>query len=84
MECNTIFTIKGLKKRFDDKTKLDIPFLEIERGKIHALVGSNGAGKTTLLKILAFLDTPSEGQIFYDGKEVAKSEFFVELFDHGL
>lgn len=44
--------------------------LEIRRGEIHALVGENGAGKSTLMKMLFGMLTPTEGQIFVEGKEV--------------
>ena len=49
-----LYVISHLKKVFDNRTVLDIPFLEIESGIIYALLGSNGAGKTTLLNILGF------------------------------
>ncbi len=44
--------------------------LEVRRGEIHALVGENGAGKSTLMKMLFGMLTPTEGQIFVEGKEV--------------
>lgn len=43
--------------------------LEVQKGEIHALVGENGAGKSTLMKMLFGMLTPTEGQIFVDGKE---------------
>ncbi len=39
--------------------------MELEAGTLTGLVGDNGAGKTTLLNILATLDKPSDGQVFY-------------------
>lgn len=44
--------------------------LELKRGEIHGLVGENGAGKTTLMKVLFGHETPEEGRILYEGKEV--------------
>lgn len=58
--------IKNLKKIYEDRTVLDIPHLEFERGSIYALVGPNGAGKTTLLKLINLLDQANEGEIFFD------------------
>ncbi|MHB8279242.1 MAG: ABC transporter ATP-binding protein [Candidatus Humimicrobiaceae bacterium] len=44
--------------------------LEIKEGKITALLGSNGSGKSTLVNNIAGLLTPSEGDIFLDGKNI--------------
>jgi simple sugar transport system ATP-binding protein len=44
--------------------------LEIEGGKIHALLGENGAGKTTLMNCLCGLYQPQEGKILLKGSKV--------------
>ena len=46
--------------------------LELERGKLTALVGSNGAGKTTLLRTVMGLLKPSQGSITFDGRDVTR------------
>jgi putative ABC transport system ATP-binding protein len=45
--------------------------LTINRGRFVAIVGRSGSGKTTLLNLLAGLDTPSTGQVLFDGRNVA-------------
>ena len=45
---------------------------EFEKGKIYCIVGKSGAGKTTLLSLLSGLASPDNGEIIYDGKNVAK------------
>lgn len=45
---------------------------EFEKGKIYCIIGKSGAGKTTLLSLLSGLAKPNSGEIFYDGKNVAK------------
>lgn len=44
--------------------------LDIERGKVHGLLGANGAGKSTLIKILSGAFPASGGQIFWKGSAV--------------
>lgn len=39
---------------------------QFDAGTLTALLGGNGAGKTTLLNILATLETPTQGEVFYD------------------
>jgi branched-chain amino acid transport system ATP-binding protein len=46
--------------------------LELERGRLTALVGSNGAGKTTLLRTVMGLLKPSRGSIRFDGRDVTR------------
>lgn len=44
---------KGLTKTYGGRCVLDIPELELEKGKIYAVVGANGSGKSTLAKLIA-------------------------------
>ena len=60
--------IKNLKKLYGERTVLDIPMLEIEKGECVVLTGHNGSGKSTLLKILAGTITETEGNVSTDGQ----------------
>ncbi|MBR4435338.1 MAG: ABC transporter ATP-binding protein [Clostridia bacterium] len=42
-----------------------------ETGKAYAIVGKSGSGKTTLLSLLAGLETPTEGEILFEGKSLS-------------
>jgi len=44
--------------------------LEIEPGRLVAIVGPSGSGKSTLLNLIGTLDTPSAGSLRFDGREV--------------
>ena len=50
---------------------------EFEKGKMYCIVGKSGAGKTTLLSLLSGLASPTNGDIVYDGKNVAKIDKYV-------
>lgn len=55
----------------DRATLLTDVNLDIRGGEVLALVGPNGAGKSTLLGVLSGDRTPAEGQVEYDGRDVA-------------
>ena len=42
-----------------------------EEGKVYAIVGPSGSGKSTLLSLLAGLDSPTEGGVFFQGESLA-------------
>jgi len=44
--------------------------LTIEKGDIYGIIGMSGAGKSTLIRCLNRLDTPTDGQILIDGKNI--------------
>jgi tungstate transport system ATP-binding protein len=69
-----LYRLSQLTKTYRNRTVLDIPFLEIEQGRIYALMGPNGAGKTTLLNILSFLDAPSSGSVHFCSHPVPFTE----------
>jgi putative spermidine/putrescine transport system ATP-binding protein/spermidine/putrescine transport system ATP-binding protein len=61
---------QGIVKRFGDVLAVDHVDLDIPEGSLVTLLGPSGCGKTTLLRMLAGLETPSEGDIFVKGKRI--------------
>lgn len=59
---------RNITVRFPGVLALDNVSLSLEEGEVHALVGENGAGKSTLIKTCTGVNTPAEGEIWYDGK----------------
>ncbi|VVB85999.1 putative ABC transporter ATP-binding protein [uncultured archaeon] len=51
---------------------LDAINISIEQGEFMAVMGSSGSGKTTFLNMIGMLDTPSSGQILFDGVDATK------------
>ena len=68
----TQVTLSGLTKRFDEKSPpaVDQLDLEIETGKLTALLGPSGCGKTTTMKMIAGLLRPTSGDIEFDGESI--------------
>jgi len=66
MNERSIISVRGVSKYFGAVHAVDNVDLEIRRGEFFSLLGPSGCGKTTLLRILAGLETPSEGEIFID------------------
>ena len=46
--------------------------VSISPGEFVALVGRSGSGKTTLLNLLAGLDRPSSGKVWFEGRELSR------------
>jgi ABC-type lipoprotein export system ATPase subunit len=70
-----LIEIKKLKKEFKNNNSvvkvLNDVNINIESGKLVALVGPSGSGKSTLLHLLALLDEPTKGKIFLFGNSTA-------------
>jgi lipoprotein-releasing system ATP-binding protein len=49
--------------------------LQVGQGELLALVGRSGSGKTTLLHLLAALDTPTRGEIYFGGQRLGALNF---------
>ena len=58
---DAVIEVRGLTKRFGDKTVVDGLDLTVRRGEIHGFLGPNGSGKTTSIRMLCGLLTPDEG-----------------------
>ncbi|MBR3764729.1 MAG: ABC transporter ATP-binding protein [Clostridia bacterium] len=59
--------IRGLTKRFGEKTAVNSLDLQVPAGEMLALLGVNGAGKTTTIRMLSCLSVPTAGECFVCG-----------------
>ena len=55
---NTVEALKGIN-------------LEIHKGEIYGIIGMSGAGKSTLVRCLNFLERPTSGTVFVEGKDLS-------------
>ena len=73
----TLLSLRAVTKIYGDITALNGINLEVLEGDLLAIIGPNGAGKTTLLKIMAGIETPTEGEIVYRGKKITMDNLHV-------
>jgi putrescine transport system ATP-binding protein len=66
-----LLRIEGVSKNFGVFRAVDRVSLDIGAGEFFALLGPSGCGKTTLLRMLAGFETPDEGRILLDGRDIA-------------
>jgi len=62
--------VKNVIKKFGKFAAVDDLSLKIGTGELVALLGPSGSGKTTLLRIIAGLEFPDQGEVFYGEEEV--------------
>ena len=65
-----IYQLNQLRFYYNDKIALSLDNIQIHAGKTTALIGANGSGKSTLLNILAFLTSPRQGVVLFNGQNV--------------
>ena len=66
----TTIHLDNLVKRFGAFTALKTMDLEIRDGEFMALLGPSGCGKSTTMNIIAGMESPSEGRITFDGRDM--------------
>jgi putative ABC transport system ATP-binding protein len=72
----SLLELKKVKKIYQ-QGKIEVPALRgvdlnVEEGEFTTIFGPSGSGKTTLLNMIGCLDTPSEGEIKFNGDEISK------------
>ncbi|PWR69661.1 ABC transporter ATP-binding protein [Methanospirillum lacunae] len=68
-----------ISKSFGDRLILDNISVEIPSGKIFTIIGPSGQGKTTLMRLINLLDTPSSGQIIFNGTSLEHIKNITEI-----
>ncbi|PYO20974.1 MAG: ABC transporter ATP-binding protein [Candidatus Rokuibacteriota bacterium] len=74
-------TVQQLSRNFGGVRALHRLDLEVKPGEIFAMIGPNGSGKTTLFNVVTGVFPPTEGRIWFDGREItgAKTHQIVRL-----
>lgn len=64
-------TVKGLSTGYDKVNVLHDVSIDVAPGKITCILGANGAGKSTLIRSILGLTPPRQGEILWDGRNLA-------------
>ena len=70
MSNNSLLHVENVGIRFGGLKAVSGFTMDLHQGELVGLIGPNGAGKTTSFNMLTGVYTPSEGEIFFDGKKL--------------
>ncbi|PVA09675.1 sugar ABC transporter ATP-binding protein [Pelagivirga sediminicola] len=70
MTDTPIIQTRALTRAYPGVIALNRVDFDLRRGEVHVLFGENGAGKSTLISLLAGANTPTDGEILVDGRNV--------------
>ncbi len=77
---DVVIELSHLEKKFGDHEVLKDINLRVHRGEVISVIGSSGSGKSTMLRCINLLETPTGGEIFYEGKNIQDKS--VKLTDY--
>ncbi|MGF6375834.1 spermidine/putrescine transport system ATP-binding protein [Clostridiales Family XIII bacterium PM5-7] len=66
----SLIELRHISKSFDDTLVLDDFNLTVHENEFITLLGPSGCGKTTTLRIVGGFETPDQGQVFFQGKDI--------------
>jgi branched-chain amino acid transport system ATP-binding protein len=67
-----VLKTENLTRQFGGLTALNGVSIEFRENEILGIIGPNGAGKTTFINVIAGIYLPTEGRIFFDGRDVSE------------
>ena len=77
---SVVIDIQHLNKKFGDHEVLKDVNFQVKKGEVVTLIGSSGSGKSTLLRCINLLETPSAGQIIYNGENILNDKHDIEKY----
>lgn len=80
MTTQNLIEIKSLHKYFGKNEVLKGLDIQIKRGEVVVMIGPSGSGKSTFLRTMNLLETPTKGDVFFEGTNIADKS--VDIFKH--
>jgi len=73
-ENTSMVEVKNINKWFGDLQALKNVSLIVPKGKVMVIIGPSGSGKSTLLRCINYLETPTDGDVWFDGEKLSASQ----------
>lgn len=70
----SLIQVKGLEKSFGKQPVLKGIDTEIKKGEVVVIIGPSGSGKSTFLRCLNLLETPTKGQVIFEGVDITAAQ----------
>lgn len=71
MSDKPIIEFKNVRKIYGDNVAVDTANLSVTAGEFICFIGTSGSGKTTLMRMINRMLKPSEGNIYFEGKDIS-------------
>lgn len=75
-----VIELVHLQKQFGDHVVLRDINLSVEKGEVLSIIGASGSGKSTMLRCINLLETPSDGQVLFHGKDITDDDFSLSRY----
>jgi len=72
--AENLIEVKSVNKWFGDLQALDDVSLDVQSGKVMVIIGPSGSGKSTLLRCINYLETPTNGQVWFNGERLTSDQ----------
>ncbi|GFH39607.1 amino acid ABC transporter ATP-binding protein [Lactococcus insecticola] len=80
MTTPNLIEIKNLHKYFGKNEVLKGLDIQIKKGEVVVMIGPSGSGKSTFLRTMNLLETPTKGEVYFEGTNIADKT--VDVFKH--
>ncbi len=70
-----VIELVHLQKQFGEHEVLRDINLSVSKGEVLSIIGASGSGKSTMLRCINLLETPTSGEVLYNGKSITDKDF---------
>ena len=74
LTAEKLVEVRSINKWFGDLQALNDVSLDVQSGKVMVIIGPSGSGKSTLLRCINYLETPTDGQVWFNGEKLTSDQ----------